>query len=144
MVPAARPTSNETRAPYTSWENTSSPLPVVPNQLDELGPWYGVKDVEVGECGAISGAKTATSTNMAISTIPTRAFLLLHSVRRPRPRKSSGTGTERSGRPPPGSVATSGARGGSASVGRGCDERMLMTRPPGGSADRAARRAGRR
>ena len=38
-----KPTSTEIRAPKTTWEKTSSPAAVVPNQCDPEGAWLRPK-----------------------------------------------------------------------------------------------------
>src|SRR3982074_1592746 len=65
------PTNSEIRLPYTTRLNTSRPKVSVPNQCDPDGSrnccdtfWAN------GSCGAICGAKMATSTNTASRTTP--------------------------------------------------------------------------
>ncbi len=70
--PATRPTTSEVRAPYTSWEKTSSPRAVVPSQCAADGPSEVGKSSTCGPYGAITGASSATRTNAASITSPSR------------------------------------------------------------------------
>src|SRR5674536_331629 len=84
------PTSTETRAPKTTWDSTSSPAAVVPNQCAELPGWLRPKPLTDAPYGAMSGAKTAIRTKTPRTTSVSRAFLLLQMVATDRVRTRDG------------------------------------------------------
>src|ERR1700729_1805281 len=114
-----------------SWENTSCPLPVVPSQLAELGPRYGVKPVAMGECGASHGANTDTTTIKPRIISPARALPLPHSVRSTRLANSSGPGRARAAAPVAPGPTPDGRPGPGPWAPGGGSEGMTVTGPPG-------------
>ena len=72
---AKKPSSNELRAPTTTWEKMSLPWSVVPNRWSHEGAWPSASRLKAfGSSTEISGAIAAMSTAKPTIAAPRRAF----------------------------------------------------------------------
>ena len=68
------PATSEARLPQITRESTSRPISSVPNQCVGVGAWrIALQLVAIGSCGAIHGAKTASTMNITTTAKPSTA-----------------------------------------------------------------------